>query len=719
MDDRDKKMEFPLLGGLNTSFISVVDFNNDKINDIIVSDMKSRIAYFFQQDDSKPGNYSFKPRYNFQMSKSTFQYPPFFVDYNFDGVLDIIELSSFINVFKGSKIDDSTYSYTKVYDKLMTENMLRDNPFIFSYPLFNLPAFVDIDSDGDMDMISNDYLGWTVLYKNFAAERGLSKDSLDLVRFNKSYGQHAISFNPMVFIENFHPEVVSGKSNNPPLRQRHEVSPYIWLMDINNDNKLDAVASMENSLNAPLGLNSGTPDSAHFRHLDTLFPFGPKPIQLFAHHGTHADIDADGRKDLIITPMMERDNMADIKDKIYNHDRDNIFWYKNVGKHKIPNRTALDSFEYQGSFLPSREMIDVGTEARPLLYDLDLDGDLDLLIANKFLMDSLERAQIFYYQNIGTKKNPSFKLTNTDLFGLKAQNFYDITLSSFDYNGDGTKDLYISYYRLGSIRNQVKTNLVKVINTQTKTFSDDSFTVDNFFFRNTVNQPFFYDWDGDGLEDLIEGGLFDIIWFKNIGTKQKAVFSKSSNTLYTDGITDAYFYHLTYGRDTIGGQPSLFVCYKGRFRKAKKVNNALVIEDRDLIQDNFGFANQITSGDINDDGNLEVIFGSASGGIQLYSFINLDNLVYSINDPNEFKEISLYPNPATDEITVDLSNSSIDLSLQKIQYRVYDMLSRLQLQGETRLKESISVSNLEPGLYFISFIFEDSIKTLPLKITKP
>ncbi len=102
-----------------------------------------------------------------------------------------------------------------------------------------------------------------------------------------------------------------------------------------------------------------------------------------------------------------------------------IYYFENSG-------TAQ---EYTYNFaIPQYQIIDVGTRSKPVLEDLDGDGDLDLTIGD-------DQAILNYYENIGTPENPNWRYDSTVYLGLILAAQTSPYLA--DLNGDGRYDLVV------------------------------------------------------------------------------------------------------------------------------------------------------------------------------------------------------------------------------------------------------------------------------------
>jgi hypothetical protein len=168
------------------------------------------------------------------------------------------------------------------------------------------------------------------------------------------------------------------------------------------------------------------------------------------------------------------------------------------------------------------QTLDVGTYAIPCVADWNGDGRKDLLVGYQ------TAGKIALYLNEGSDANPAF----TTSVNLQAGGT-DIYLPSggcgapapwvCDYDNDGKRDLlvgdgaagYVYFYR------NTNTDANPILDTGVRLMAGASALTVTY--RAT---PYVYDWDGDGLKDLLCGnGDGYVYFFRNIGTAQAPAYA--------------------------------------------------------------------------------------------------------------------------------------------------------------------------------------------------
>jgi hypothetical protein len=166
--------------------------------------------------------------------------------------------------------------------------------------------------------------------------------------------------------------------------------------------------------------------------------------------------------------------------------------------------------------------LDVGTYAIPCVGDWNGDGRKDLLVGYQ------AAGKIALYLNGGLDASPVFTISvnlqagETDIY-LPSSGCGAPAPFVCDYDDDGKRDLLVGEGASGHVYFCRNTNM------DAKPILDTSVRLMVGSSELTVGSraaPYLYDWDGDGLKDLLCGnGNGNVYFFKNIGTAQSPAFA--------------------------------------------------------------------------------------------------------------------------------------------------------------------------------------------------
>ncbi len=181
-----------------------------------------------------------------------------------------------------------------------------------------------------------------------------------------------------------------------------------------------------------------------------------------------------------------------------------------------PNRTTIRNLHYleqvdEGRFEDRTarfiRQVDVGSESLPALADIDADGDLDLLLANKIEPDDSQTSGVYRFENVGGPSEAAFRLTGK----LELSRTYHLAPAFGDLDADGDLDLVAGSWRdeLAFWRNDGSRERARWV-------LADSALVEITRGSNTV--PALGDLDGDGDLDLMIGESSGAInYYRNDG----------------------------------------------------------------------------------------------------------------------------------------------------------------------------------------------------------
>ena len=459
----------------NYSAPALADLDNDGDLDMI-SGKEDGLFKYWRNDGSSSSpvfselSGSANPFYQFDVGERS---SPAFIDIDADGDLDMVSGSG-----------DGNFFYYKNIDTISQPDFVlqtgSDNPFESLHEgahgepgyqgiTFTAPSFVDIDDDGDFDLVSGNKYGSLIYFENIGtsdipsfALRDGSDDPFDqiilgskLPGFGSSYpGNYTSPF----FIDydgDIDLDIVVGSSdgvlgyienegtNNTPiyvLKTRLD-NPFrgfdleenasnigeeadVGLVDMDGDGDLDLVAFID-PFNNPIIFhcfeNIGSSNNFEFKPIASSDSPFANISSLLQDSGldtdylepTYADIDNDGDIDLICGEGGGR-----------------IAFFENQGT------SQQADFVYITAFNPFSS-IDIGEYSDPTFGDIDNDGDLDLVFKGGV-----------YYRNDGTPEIASFieiSGTSTEYpFGDILDVVQGMEVSIGDVNSDGWVDIILA-----------------------------------------------------------------------------------------------------------------------------------------------------------------------------------------------------------------------------------------------------------------------------------
>ncbi|HTF19250.1 MAG TPA: VCBS repeat-containing protein, partial [Chryseolinea sp.] len=434
-DKEGNPLSMPWAGGINAAHYNTMDLDLDGKDDLVLFDrMADKVITFLNRDN----HYVPAPQYESSFPTEITNWL-LLRDANCDGRKDIftgdnLGIKVYINVTTGAMPawkqhifsagpgnTGSTVLLSKGFSGKVNVQLQFDD----------LPAFVDADGDGDLDLFNVRFVGnGTVEYhRNFGMERYGTCDSLDYERQTQTWGGVTeCSCGVFAFNGNPCPPATGG-------RTEHAGGKSLLAFDANGDSKIDLLFSEATCNNLYLLSNSGTLDNPKIATSSSFPPGHPASFLIFPAT-FYEDLDFDGVKDLLAMPNIFTRTYLQT-DLAHSN-----WFYKNNGTDTAPNFI----FE-QSDFLQS-SMIDVGDNAVPAFIDYDGDGDFDMIVSRH--TSSAIAASIALYENVGTAEAPAFKLKNDDMWGFSELSFYNIKIQFADFTNDARLDLVFTATHLQS-----------------------------------------------------------------------------------------------------------------------------------------------------------------------------------------------------------------------------------------------------------------------------
>ncbi|MCX6270394.1 MAG: FG-GAP-like repeat-containing protein [Bacteroidetes bacterium] len=715
----------PWVGGMNSCQFSSIDLNQDGIKDLFVFDrIGYRIMTFINQGTPDSIDYVYAPEY-----ATKFPYVVDWVqlvDYDGDGKEDLFTYGyGGIKVFKNTSDPVNGLSFKLITNQLLS--FMFTNYINIFLTNVDYPIIDDIDGDGDLDIITFWIIGTYLHYhKNLSMEKYGKRDSLDYALESQCYGyiregdtSNRITLNAACPFKDTNIPGMITKEDIPSDKEIEHVGSTLLSLDLNADGVKDMLIG---DVDYPtiIGLtNGGTPDSARMEAQDDYFPSYDTSVRMFSMPVTcYVDVNNDNVRDLLVSPF-DPSTMTTESDK-------SVWLYLNQGADNQPLFHRVNkAFLQEG-------MIDVGTNAYPVAFDVDQDGRMDIVLGNFGFYDSsyyvngflhsVFRSRLVVYKNTGTSAQPVFSLADTDFAGLSALKITNAFPTFGDLDGDGDPDMLVGnrdgslyYFENTAGPGNPVTFAAPVANYQ-------GISVGNYC------TPQLWDLDKDNLPDLVIGnqnGIFS--YYHNNGTAQNPSFSLVTDSLGkiyvrdTNMSWDGYSVPCFFTADD--GTDRLFAgSLKGGLAYFKDISASPGAHFTGVSQnylylksgDNSAFA----VCDFDNDGYKDLLMGNSGGGLAYFK----GTLPGPVGVP-ELKEtggvsIMVYPNPAIDECVIDVSATEHAGSAV---FEIVEPGGRRVIYGTLfTFPARINTAILKPGIYFIRLSFHlsgsESVYSNPAKL---
>jgi hypothetical protein len=685
-------------GGINDPIWSAIDINGDGLKDLYMYDRSNnRVGTFLNDGSQGPHAYHFAPEYASRFPKGLTDGWGVCYDYNCDGKEDFFALSathSGIEVWRNDYTLQTGLQFTKVSSELL-EDWSGPQPINIFVSSIYIPAFSDIDNDGDMDIIgfNNPENGKFAFHKNLSMELYGTCDSLQFVFDDQCWGNFTMSldFNSVSSFHNIPcgtPSPSGTGAGNSETEATFKDLATLCVIDIDGDGVKELLIGEMDSPNILLVHNGGTPANAEMDTSDTSFPSYDVPVNFSGYlRNAYIDVDNDGRRDLLSSAGIYEDKQG-------------VAYYTNTGTDASP------VFSFQKRDFLQDEMVETGSDACPVFFDADGDGLSDIIVAHGFYEPSISGmlSRLSYYKNTGTAATPAFQLMDEDYASLSSYNIpFPIAATFGDIDGDGDGDMIIGDWA-GNLH--LFSNSAGAGNP-----ASFSLTIPMYMGIDVGNSatPQLVDLDNDGLLDLVVGkqrATFD--YYHNDGTAAAASFSSAPTIdtlghifLAQNGILSGYSvpYIFSYG----GHHQMLTANMHGDIYYYENIDNNLngtfslvdTIVNGELGIRTSGCNMFVSGGDINNDSLPDMIAGLFTGGIQIYygsdSHIGIDEI-------GNAKLFSAYPNPADKELHVEVGDNTAGIDIynilgEKITMKSHPLILNRSLQ--------IDVSEFPDGIYVV------------------
>ncbi|PCI30025.1 MAG: hypothetical protein COB67_02840 [SAR324 cluster bacterium] len=477
-----------------------------------------------------------------------------------------------------------------------------------------VPSLMDWDKDGDLDLLVGQKNGTISLFTNqgdrFSPDWQFTEQSFQLIDIggesapffvdlngdneldliigsanptvfhyeNKIQNEKRILWNRSTNLFNFNKLIVTGRRGS------------LAIADLDDDGDLDLLVG-EDAGNINHFENQGTRKNPNWvlKTEELIFMTGVQNSV-----PTLGDLDNDGDLDLLIGSK-----------------QGNIAFVENKGTASQPRWVLADKTYFQ---------IDVGSNSVPRLRDVDQDGDLDLFIGNF-------TGRVILFLNQGSKEKPQFVIESTRYASAKVQR--NAVPAFFDWNQDKKEDLILGSSS-GGLGVMIAPDAPEDEDAREPNWIIDEKALAGFQV-GTLSHPLFEDFDGDQNQDLLLGNyLGDFLLFLNRGLipidqgtiptannslENNQINVEQEETGFADDILDEGLDSRELDESELEG---------GRFNNNDEFERPVNIDPKfvrvvkPLISKGTMRWSRPTMGDLDQDGDLDLMVGTKSGHIYLY-----------------------------------------------------------------------------------------------------
>ena len=688
-------------GGLNNPQPSSIDLNGDGLLDIFIFDRSGNKPVFLLNTGTQgQAHYTVSHAYDSIQPFPKLRDWALLRDYNCDGKVDIFAyVGDGFAVYRNTS-DANGPSFTVVDDLVSCQYYEVMSPNLYVSGT-DIPSIEDIDGDGDLDVFTFSLWDSSHLQylKNYSMEEYGTCDSLIYRMRSTCWGDFQESQNnSSILIDtacNYNvpnPELPTGPHGElVGNSDRHHSGSTMLALDLNGDQLMDLIVGDFAYPKLHAMTNGGSLAHAHMATVDSTFPNYDVEVNIQNFVAPFfLDIDGDGKRDLVTCPNSTNQS----------ENAQSVWYYRNTGTDSSP------IFTFQQPDLFQDHMLEFGDGARPVLFDYNNDGLMDLVVANEgyFHFGEDYRGQLALLENTGTLSAPTFNLVSDDYLNMDSLGFGPGFHPAFgDVDGDGKQDLIVGD-NLGYLHyfHNTATGPVAQFQLNPALITDDFGAVIDVGLSAT---PQLFDVDGDGMLDLLVGERNgNLNYYRNSGTATIAQWHLESEAM--GGVNTQDF-----GQVTGYTVPFMYLGENGQreFLSGSEAGPIYHYDDiegnllgqwnlTDSLWKNFheGARTALVFYDFTGDGQLDAIVGNYRGGLSFWA--SGSDVGMPENSAYNTAAFTLAPNPAQGTVEI-LPNRVMPAGAQVL---LMDELGRTVASmpmGQGRAQ--LSLDGVAPGWYMV------------------
>ena len=468
------------------------------------------------------------------VADTDWSWSPLFADYNNDGHQDLfisngilrrpngLDFKKYVSsAFKGrsnteglkwlyNSINEMTSGKTanEIFEGNSKKFKNKTGKWIENQPnLSNGAIYVDLDLDGDLDIVTNNYGHVATLYRNTTDSlnnyialdvkyRGANKEGIGTkaLVFSKGKSQLKQLFKSRGFLSSLESKIHFGLDDAKHIDSIQIIWP---------NNELQTVLNPEINQNLEITYNSTNTFFNYKIKSDSSIYFKQESLLNYSHQEDRYN---DFAQEKLIPYKISMQGPAIAKGDIDGNGFEDIFIGNASGKSAMLYLNSGSGFRLSQQKAFEEDTAFEDNDA--VFFDADNDGDLDLYVASGV---NESRNEIF--QNDRLYLNSKGKFTRSKNL-IPNNSLVTSTVDAYDYDNDGDTDLFIG--NLADVRDYGKPiNSYSLLNDGEGNFSKDT----NFELTAKVSAAKWQDINNDGTKDLLVATEWDVpkIYINNKG----------------------------------------------------------------------------------------------------------------------------------------------------------------------------------------------------------
>lgn len=700
-------------GGLNTPIFSEIDLDGDGRLDLFIFDKDGdRITTYLNSGTPNQVDYDYAPEYRSKFPADMHDWV-MLKDFNCDGLMDIFtySYSAGMTVYRNDYTPQVGLKFNLEHSLVYSQyGPIQSNLYVSA---INLPALVDVDFDGDLDVLTFPVSGnFVEFHRNLAQENFNRCDTLvyelDSQLCWGNFGLSAFSNSAILNIScrTSQPGFHNGDPSNE-LTTLHSGSCMLgW--DSDGDHDIDLINGDVLGNNLLYLENGGDSSLANITSQDTLFPVYDTPVNLITFPAPYyLDVNNDSNKDLLVAPCTSGGSAENFN---------NVMFYRNT------TNNLTNVFNYQKNRFLSDEMIEVGTGAAPVFHDVEGDGLIDIVVGNYgyFNPGGAFESGLAYYRNIGSSVLPAFEQVTIDFGSFMSLPNTGLNPAFADLDNDGDADLMLgeSDGKLIWYTNTAGPgNMPSYVLQQAEVLNSAGSPID----VGQFSTPQLIDLNRDGLIDLVIGEKNGTLnYYQNTGSLTTPEFTFISDELGGVDVTKVawsiYGYSQPFFYDSLGVYKLYVGTLDGHIYEYDDIDNNLsgnfnLVDSMyyNIYEPSHSF---ISGANIDGDARIEFVVGTNDGGITIYDHTTITGVDELGQQDVQF---DLFPNPASDLIRVRVPKLYERSTLTLIDMMGKEVYERV-IEGN--ITYDVDVSSLSDGVYFCRISGADKVMVRKFVISR-